>query len=678
MMAEDDHILWDWELATNRMHWSGVAGELFCCEADEIDPDPRWWHGRIHPEERCRVVASLHHAVLNGAIRWSASYHVLDRDRVYVRILDRAFVIRQDDRPVRVVGVLARDALPQRRQEEHGTLLARLEESERQFRTFVESLPLLAWTATPDGWLDFYNQRWYEYTGTTFEEMEGWGWSVVHDAYDLPRMLRVWSNALLTGTPWEDEFRLRRGSDGMLRWHLSRAMPLRDEQGRIVRWFGTNTDIHDQKLALEERELLLTREQLARRKAEAASRAKDEFLAVVSHELRTPLNAIVGWTHLLRSGSLDADKQATAIERIERNARLQTKLVEDLLDVARIISDKFQLELQALDATVAVEAAIDAFGPDAEARDIAIELVRDAGCAPVLGNAERLQQVVGNLLGNAIKFSEPGQRIEVRLVCEAEQVRIEVQDRGKGIPASFLPHLFERFRQADSSSTRQHGGLGLGLSIARHLIELQGGHLTACSEGEGKGATFAVTLPVLSRAAPVPGSGQSNVQGIGQGNDQSSPLIMRPLAGIKVLGVDDEASARDVMAEVLLACGATVTMAGSVQEALRCFKLDRPDVVVSDIAMPGVDGYGLVERVRALADPAAAATPLIALTAYASAEDRRRALGAGFDHHLAKPLDPVILSNLIAEIAKDRVLAGAAEAARPRDPSRKLADMDGR
>lgn len=674
MITGAGHIIWDWELATNRIHWSGTGGDLFCCMAGEIDPDPRWWHGRIHPEDRDRVTAGLHRMVHEGSSRWSASYRVRDQNGAYVQVLDRAFVIRHEGRPVRVVGVLSRDDLPQHPQEDRGSLLARLEQSERELRTFVESLPLLTWTATADGWFDFYNQRWYEYTGTTFEEMEGWGWIVVHDAYDLPRMLRVWSNALATGLPWEDEFRLRRASDGMLRWHLSRAMPLHDEQGRVVRWFGTNTDIHDQKLALEERSLLLTREQIARRKAEAASRAKDEFLAVVSHELRTPLNAIVGWTHLLRSGSLDADKQMAAIEKIERNARLQAKLVEDLLDVARIISDKLQIDLDALDATVAVQGAIDALGPEAEARNIAIDFVCDASTARVYGNAERLQQVVANLLGNAIKFSEPGQRIDVRIACEAEQVRIEVKDRGKGIPASFLPHLFERFRQADSSSTRQHGGLGLGLSIARHLVELHGGHLTAYSEGEGKGATFAVILPALSRAISVPLAGTDGRQI----NGQVDALVIRSLAGVKVLAVDDEASARDVMAEVLLACGATVTMAGSVQDALGHFKIDRPDVVVSDIAMPGVDGYGLVEQIRALADPAAAVTPIIALTAYASAEDRRRALDAGFDYHLAKPLDPVILSNLIAEIVKERLLARAADAARPHDPRGQAEDVDGR
>jgi CheY-like chemotaxis protein len=322
--------------------------------------------------------------------------------------------------------------------------------------------------------------------------------------------------------------------------------------------------------------------------------------------------------------------------------------VEDLLDASRIIGGKLKVDLCPVDACAAVRAAVETARPAAEAKGVIVELRSSAGPCPVRADAARLQQIVSNLLGNAINFTERGRRVHVSVRCGGARVEIEVRDEGEGIEADFLPHLFSRFTQADRTSTRRHGGLGLGLAIVRQLVELHGGEISAHSDGLGKGAAFTVRLPALSEAealgaaAPLPAEAEA-------------PAV--PLVGIKVLAVDDEPSAREVLAEVLLSCGATVTLASGVHEALRAFKLDPPDAVVSDIAMPELDGYALVERIRALPAPAAR-TPVIALTAYASLQDRERALRLGFDRHLPKPIEPGPLSRAIADLVRRRAVQG--------------------
>jgi PAS domain S-box-containing protein len=637
---------WDWDLLTGRMEWSGALDELRSCAA-LLGEDAAAWGARVRRADRAARRAAIERAIDGGGDRWSCSYCVVCDDGRERAVLERANVVRTGAVAVRAVGELRVADSPA--EADAAALADRMAPTAPELRTFVDSLPQLAWSTDENGWIDYYNRRWFEYTGSTMEQMEGWGWVNVHDPELLPRMLRIWRNALVAGQPWEDEFRLRRGSDGALRWHLSRAMPVRDAAGRIVRWFGTNTDIEDQKLAAEQYVRLLAREQRARREAELANRAKDEFLALVSHELRTPLSAVLGWAQLLRAGSLTPAKQAAAVEKIERNARLQATLIEDLLDVGRILSGKLELDRRPVDVGAAVRAAVEAASPAAKEKRLSLTFADRSGGTVAWADATRLRQIVGNLLANAIKFTPAGGSVGVLATVSGEHAEIEVRDDGQGIAPELLPHVFERFRQADTSSVRRHGGLGLGLSIVRQLVDLHGGEVSAASEGDGKGATFRVRLPLLAaeadreRASTPPPAGEEEPAS---------------LAGVKVLAVDDEASARDVLAAALLSCGATVTLAGSVHEALRAFKLDRPDVVVSDIAMPEVDGYGLVEKIRQLPDPASARTPIIALTAYASLQDRQRALRAGFDQHLPKPIDYARLSRVISEVARARLLSG--------------------
>jgi PAS domain S-box-containing protein len=360
---------------------------------------------------------------------------------------------------------------------------AAAEANEQRYRFLAESIPQQVWTAQPDGALDYVNQRAIDYFARADLNIVGDHWQQVIHPDDLPGCLERWQNALATGEVYEVEFRLRRGADGDYRWHLGRALPMRDASGRIIRWFGTNTDIDDQKRLY--------------RLAEEANRAKDTFLATVSHELRTPLTSMMGWAELLKLGMLDEKKQRHALDVIESSARAQAQLIGDLLDISRIISGKLRLDVQPLELAPVIKAAMDVVHPAAAAKSIRLVSRIGRGVGMVSGDPDRMQQVIWNLLSNAVKFTPEGGSVEVSLKLAGAQAEIVVTDSGAGIDADFLPHVFDHFRQADSTSTRKHGGLGLGLAIVRRLVELHGGTVAAESEGEGRGATFRIRLPRL-------------------------------------------------------------------------------------------------------------------------------------------------------------------------------------
>ncbi|HEX8139829.1 MAG TPA: ATP-binding protein [Pyrinomonadaceae bacterium] len=390
-------------------------------------------------------------------------------------------------------------------------------------------------------------------------------------------------------------------------------------------------------------------ESSARASAEASNRLKDEFLATLSHELRTPLTAVLGWLSLLRSGKLDEETRAKALETIERNASAQAQLIDDILDVSRVITGKLRLDVRPFDLEQVIDAAIASVHPAAEAKQIRIETIIDREAAITWGDATRLQQVIWNLLSNAVKFTPKEGRITVRLSRVGSHTRIEVRDTGQGINPEFLPFVFDRFRQADSTSTRTHSGLGLGLAIVRHLVEMHGGSVTAESEGEGRGATFTLDLPVRAMR-PEAEAEVVAYKSVGEG---AEGLDGHPqLEGIKVLVVDNEADARDMVRQALEQCGAEVSTASSTAEALAALEESRPDVLVSDIGMPGDDGYDLIRRVRAMEEGRGPALPAVALTAYAGEEDRRQALSAGFHEHLAKPVELARLTSLVAGLAR--------------------------
>jgi signal transduction histidine kinase len=400
-------------------------------------------------------------------------------------------------------------------------------------------------------------------------------------------------------------------------------------------------EIAERLRAEAEREALLAREKVLRAEAEELSRLKDEFLATMSHELRTPLNAIFGWITLLRTRRLDEATQERALETIERNARAQKRLIEDLLDVSRIVTGKVALELVTVDPRRVVEAALETMHPAAQTKGLKIVPLLDIGAGTVRGDFARLQQIVCNLLSNAIKFTDAGGHVEVCLARRNGEVEISIADSGQGIKPEFLPLVFDRFRQEDGSISRRHGGLGLGLAIVRHLVELHAGSVEAQSAGEGKGARFIVRLPVRE-ASLIPRVTEAPTNGI---------VTAAMLMGVRLLVVDDDLGARELISGMLEGFGAQVSVAESGQMALSLLFAQRPDVLIADLGMPGMDGYALIEQVRALDPDFGGLTPAVAVTAYASPQDRLRALQAGYQNHVAKPVEAEELAIVIASLA---------------------------
>ncbi|WP_175586783.1 hybrid sensor histidine kinase/response regulator [Nostoc sp. UIC 10630] len=530
---------------------------------------------------------------------------------------------------------------------ERQRILEVLRQSEERYRYLAEAIPQLVWTTDANGECDFFNQNWCEYTGLTLKQSLGSGWLAALHPDDIQNADEVWSNAVKNGTIYNNEYRFKRAFDGSYRWQLARALPLKDEQGIVVKWFGTCTDIHEQKQILEERAHLLELEQIARAKAETANRIKDEFLAILSHELRTPLNAILGWSKLLQSRRLDQAKTSEALATIERNANLQVQLIEDLLDISRILQGKLTLNITKINLESTILSSIETMRLAAETKLLEVSTVFEPDVGQVMGDSTRLQQVVWNLLSNALKFTPKGGKIEVRLEQADGYAQIIVSDTGKGISPEFLPFVFDYFRQADSTSTRNFGGLGLGLAIVRNIVEIHGGIVKAKSEGEGKGAIFTVSLPLL------PDESRS----ITDKQNYAVPLTSNslPLTGIRVLVVDDDTDSRDFVAFVLEEDGAFVIAVSSAYEALQTLALVKPDVLVSDISMPEMDGYMLIHQVRTLTPEQGGQIPAIALTAFARNDDQQEALKAGFQMHLSKPVNPEELIAAITRIVETKV-----------------------
>jgi PAS domain S-box-containing protein len=440
---------------------------------------------------------------------------------------------------------------------------------------------------------------------------------------------------------------VRRAKDGKLLNISLTVSPIKDQSGRIVGASKVARDITDRKRAEAELERLLASEKQSRGQAEEASRLKDEFLAVVSHELRSPLNAITGWASLLLMRQLD-DKTKHAIETILRNAQTQTQLVADLLDVSRIVTGQLRLNVRSFQIIPVIEAAIEVVRPAADAKSIRIETILDPSSGPVAGDPDRMQQIFWNLLSNAVKFTPKDGRIQVRLQLVNSHVEVVVSDTGKGVDPNLLPYIFERFRQGDGSTTREHGGLGLGLAIVRHLVELHGGVVNAYSEGQGRGTEFILQLPIMVSAR----TSQSGEQRVHPSVDGKLSGGVPALAGLRVLVVDDERDAREIISVILGEAGAEIATASGSREALDLVEQWKPDVLISDIGMPGESGYDLIRMVRALPADHGGQTPAIALTAYARTQDRLKILSTGFQMHVPKPIEPIELATVVASLAK--------------------------
>ena len=710
-----------------------------------------------------------------------------------------------------------------------------LRQSEEVLRALANTIPQLAWMARADGAIVWFNERWYEYSGTTPENATGWGWQDTIEPDALPAMLEHWRASIRSGDPFEMEYPIR-GADGQYRWFLTRVNAVRDRHGKVVRWFGTNTDVDQVKRveqalreeskvlellnntgsalastrdlrsllrvatdaasgiagarfgaffyhgkesegpkfslytlsggtanefqsfgepqasalfgpsfrgaglvrlddilddprfgpsptqfsllsgqptvrsylavpvmagsgevlgtmffghpepgifterterivrgiaaqaavaldntrlyeaaqqAAEERKILLESEREARAEAERSSQMKDEFLATLSHELRTPLSAILGWAQVLRrGGKAEADLQR-GLQTIERNARAQAQLIEDLLDMSRITSGKVLLDMQTLKPEGFLDAAIETVRPAADAKNIRIEKRYQPNPGMVAGDAARLQQVVWNLLSNAIKFTPRDGQVTVELGGGDGSVVVTVHDTGSGIRPEFITHVFERFRQADASMTRRHGGLGLGLAIVKHLIEQHGGTVRAESPGEGQGSSFSFELPL---AKAMTRAERRSAMILGSPPPAAPDLTLRDLSGVSVLVVDDDRDARELILRILTDCHARVRIAASARDAFEALQADMPDLLISDLGMPEVDGFELLSWVRALPRDRGGLLPAVALTAFARSEDRLRALEAGFSSHISKPVEPNELIEAVGSLVRRPVV----------------------
>ncbi len=572
------------------------------------------------------------------------------RGAIPPRVASPVTEVNEVSRALEEAGALLRE-----RSTERETATAAVRDSEERLRFALQAAQVGAWE-----WDTRTGRVTWSATLEAIHGLEPGTFAGTFEAYqrgihleDRPRVVDALSRSLEAGGDHDAEYRIVR-PDGSVRWVHGRGRVFRDANGQPQRMSGICFDITARKQAEAQLAAALAGEQGARAEAEqlyadaqAANRAKDEFLATLSHELRTPLTAVMGWARLLRSPDTDEATAARAIEVIERNTRLQVQLVSDLLDVSRIITGKLRLEVRPVDLTTVVEAACEAVRTAAEAKRINIIIDLDPELLPIQGDPDRLQQVVWNLLSNAVKFTPDGGRVDINVTRGRGHVEIRVRDTGQGIRPGFLPYVFDRFRQGDSTAARMHGGLGLGLAIVRHLVELHGGTVEVTSEGQDRGATFTVrlpeTAPLLSPVSEVPSrSGRS--AGAADGDRAAAEPA---LDGIRVLLVEDDPDQRELVGRLLRQHGARVTAVASAADARARLASAQPDVVVSDIALPEEDGYALIRDLR---NRRGDAVPAVALTAYARDEDRARATAAGYDMHVSKPADSEVLVRAVASL----------------------------
>jgi PAS domain S-box-containing protein len=528
-----------------------------------------------------------------------------------------------------------------------------IREGEQRYRLVIENITDYAiFMIDTQGRVASWNSGAEHMLGYTSAEVMGRSAALFFVSNEGPGEVleREMRDARASGRAGSTGWRVRK--DRQLLYVEGALTAVRDEQGRLLGYAKFMRDITEKHRSEEERELLLQSERAARGEAERTGRVKDEFLATLGHELRTPLNAILGWSLVLRRSPGVTNQVTEGLAVIERNARAQAQIIEDLLDMSSIISGKVRLEVQPVDLASIVESAVSAIRPAAQAKGVQLDVAVAATGRAVNGDPNRLQQVFWNLLTNAVKFTPKEGHVSVALTNEHSSLQVSVSDTGEGIDASFLPHVFERFRQADPTTTRRHGGLGLGLSIVKQLVELHGGRITAESAGVGRGSQFRVTLPVMAVSARLPHADDTPAHS----ERPTLPEVGDPgtgpdLCGVRVLVVDDDPDARALIQRLLRECAATVVVAASARDAFDALNRHVPDVLISDIGMPQEDGYSLIRRVRAL-EGEKSRIPAVALTAYARDEDRAKALEAGYQSHLTKPVEPAALVSIVASLAQ--------------------------
>jgi PAS domain S-box-containing protein len=611
--------------------WNRAAERLFGYSEEEMVGQPI---AKLVPPEHPNEEPQILERIRRGE---RIDHYETNRRRKDGKIIDVSVTISPiRDRIGRIIGAskIARDITERKRWQE-------AEVAESFLGALVESAQDAIISKNLDGIVTTWNPAAEKLFGYSSQEIVGKPITILipeNLSEEEPQILK----RIRRGERIDHYETVRRKKDGTVIHVAQTISPIRDTLGRVIGVSNLTRDITAQRESARRESDALKQAQVAKQQAEEASRAKDEFLATVSHELRTPMTAIMGWSRLLMSQQLDPERQRKALETIDKNARSQAQLIEDLLDISRIVSGRLRIEFKPVDMAVVIAAAIETARPAAEAKQIRIQTVLSSGSGPILGDAERLQQVIWNLLSNAVRFTPKEGTIRISLDRVESQVELRVADNGMGIKEAFIPHLFERFTQADSSITRSGGGLGMGLAIVKSLVELHGGVVSASSPGEGKGATFVVKLPI---------SAIRRDEKVGLGSRTSNIAIQigerDELVGIKILVVDDEKDTCDLLKFVLEQAGAIVETAISAEEGLHLHASFQPDMLVSDIGMPGVDGF---EFLRIIRDERHDQIPAIALTAMARVEDRLKTLAAGFQMHVAKPVEPMELINIVSSL----------------------------
>jgi len=635
-------LIYDWELSTNVVRRSEKLFDVVGFPPHEVPETADWWNSRIHPDDQLRLQGQLATLLAGQDCLFEAEYRVRHRDGHWVDVWDRSCAVRDEQgQVVRIVGATFDISEQKVLLRDHERTERALRESEDRLRLSLESAQLGTWDwnlVTHELIWDAGCKSMFGLPADADSSIEMFFAGLHPD--DRDRLQQVVQRSLdpsSDGT-YDVEYRTVGVRDHIERWIKATGQVYFNAEGQPLRFIGIVLDITQRKQLEAQRANLLQQEQAAREAAERANRIKDEFLAILSHELRSPLNPILGWAHLLRTKTLSAEVTARALEAIERNARLQTQLIDDLLDVARILRGKLRLEMAPVDPVFIIEAAVETVQSAADAKGIAIHTDLSA-VGWVNGDAGRLQQVVWNLLNNAVKFTPEKGQVAVRLSSVNHALQIQVTDTGMGIHADFLPHIFESFRQEDTSVTRQFGGLGLGLAIVRYLVEAHGGTITANSPGEGQGATFTVRLPLLS---PAPH----------RDSDQTHPVLAVDLSRLCIWVVDDSPDTLEIVTVLLEQYGAEVRAFATARAVLAALSSGRPDILISDIGMPEMDGYTLLQKIRSRSPEPENLFPAIALTAYARDAECRQALAAGFQRHIAKPFDPPQLALAIAELCQ--------------------------
>lgn len=637
---------WEWSIPTSRVVWSpnlealhGRAPGSFKGTFEDVLSD-------VDPEDHQRLINTVQTA-LSQRTNYQIEYRIrtLQGELRWVEARAKLFC-DADGQPLRMVGVCM-DVTDRKRSEEA------VRQSERQMRLITDALPaLIAYVDRDQRYL--FNSRAYEqWIGQSCPSLRGKRIRDVATSESVYERLRPHIEKALAGELVRFPSRMTY-PDGITRDVEVTYSPDIDAGGQVNGFAVLVVDVSDRKRAEAERERLLASEREAREEAERISRLKDEFLATLSHELRTPLNAIVGWSQILRGGRHTADDLAMGLQTIERNAHAQTHIIEDLLDMSRIISGKLRLHLQRVDVREVLQSALETIRPAADAKQIALNLSFDPAennANLLLADPNRLRQVLWNLLTNAVKFTPKGGWIQVHMNHRDSQLHICVRDSGEGIEPAFLPHVFDRFRQGDASTTRRHGGLGLGLAITKTLVEIHGGSIEAHSRGQGLGALFTVSLPlraVLPEKETSAAPKDLPHEGLAPASDGAANISLQ---GVRVLVVDDEPDARLLIKRVLEQAQAVVHVVGSAIEAMEQIGRQLPDILVSDVGMPETDGYWLIRQLRRLDPRQGGKIPALALTAYARPEERLRILRAGFQMHTAKPIDSVELTTIVASLA---------------------------